>query len=97
MAKEAKRDGRWVANYYDAQGKRHREYRRTKREAQRLLAERLGQIQKSSFRPDVTFPPRTNPKREFVFLGLGPGQYGPKCPLVQSLILSGPCGRKQAD
>lgn len=52
MAKVAKRDGRWVADFYDAQGKRHREYRRTKREAERLLAERLGQIQKGSFRPD---------------------------------------------
>ncbi len=52
MAKVVKRDGRWVADYYDAQGKRHREYRRTKRETERLLAERLGQIQKGSFRPD---------------------------------------------
>ncbi len=52
MAKVVKREGRWVADYYDAQGKRHREYRRTKQEAEDLLAERKVEIKKGSFRAD---------------------------------------------
>ena len=52
MAKAVKRGNRWIADYYDAQGKRHRESRRTKREAEQLLAHRMGQIQKGSYRPD---------------------------------------------
>jgi integrase len=52
MAKVVKRDNRWIADYYDAQGKRHRESRRTKREAEQLMAQRMGQIQKGSYRPD---------------------------------------------
>jgi len=52
MAKVVKREGRWVADYYDAQGRRHREYRKTKREATDLLAQRLEAIAKGSFRGD---------------------------------------------
>lgn len=52
MAKVVNREGRWVADYYDARGRRHREYRATKREATQLLAQRLEQISKGAYRSD---------------------------------------------
>ena len=49
---------RWVADYRDAQGKRHREFCRIKREAEDLLAKRLEEIGQGRFNADgrkITF------------------------------------------
>jgi integrase len=58
MACVRKLKGRWVADYRDAQGNRHREFRRTKKEAEELLTQRLDDIGKGRFNPEgrrVTF------------------------------------------
>jgi len=49
MAKVRKIGDRWVADFRDASGKRHREYRKTKKAAEDLLAQRQVSVQKGTY------------------------------------------------
>jgi len=53
MAGVFRRRGRWCADYRDAAGRRHREFRRTKAQAAELLAQRVQSIVGGSYQPEA--------------------------------------------